>query len=40
MRIWKLAVLLAGVAGVIGLFTPLIDYRSTDSPAAPAAGGR
>lgn len=30
MRIWKLVVLLAGVAGVIGFFTPLIDYRSTD----------
>ena len=30
MRIWKLVVLLAGVAGVIGFFTPLIDYRSND----------
>jgi hypothetical protein len=30
MRIWKLVVLLAGVAGVIGFFTPLIDYRSHD----------
>lgn len=30
MRIWKLVVLLAGVAGVIGFFTPLIDYRSPD----------
>ncbi|HMG21312.1 MAG TPA: hypothetical protein VK607_08355 [Kofleriaceae bacterium] len=30
MRIWKLVVLLAGVAGVIGFFTPLIDYRSSD----------
>lgn len=30
MRIWKLVVLLAGLAGVIGFFTPLIDYRSSD----------
>jgi hypothetical protein len=30
MRIWKLVVLLAGIAGVIGFFTPLIDYRSRD----------
>jgi hypothetical protein len=30
MRTWKLVVLLAGVAGVIGFFTPLIDYRSSD----------
>ena len=30
MRIWKLVVLLAGLAGVIGFFTPLIDTRSAD----------
>jgi hypothetical protein len=30
MRTWKLVVLLAGVAGVIGFFTPLIDTRSSD----------
>jgi hypothetical protein len=30
MKIWKLVVLLAGIAGVIGFFTPLIDYRSAD----------
>jgi hypothetical protein len=30
MRIWKLVVLLAGLAGVVGFFTPLIDYRSSD----------
>lgn len=30
MRIWKLAVLLAGVVGVIGFFTPLVEYRAPD----------
>ena len=30
MRTWKLLVLLAGIAGVIGFFTPLVDYRSPD----------
>src|SRR5262245_64776517 len=30
MKIWKLLVLLAGIAGVIGFFTPLVDYRSAD----------
>jgi hypothetical protein len=30
MRIWKVLVLLAGVAGVIGFFTPLVEYRSPD----------
>jgi hypothetical protein len=30
MRIWKLVVLLAGLAGVIGFFTPLIEDRSID----------
>ena len=30
MRLWKVLVLLAGVTGVIGFFTPLIEYRSTD----------
>jgi hypothetical protein len=30
MRLWKVLVLLAGVAGIIGFFTPLIEYRSTD----------
>jgi hypothetical protein len=30
MRIWKVLVLLAGVAGVIGFFAPLIEYRSSD----------
>jgi hypothetical protein len=30
MRLWKVLVLLAGVAGVIGFFTPLVEYRSTD----------
>ncbi|TMQ12779.1 MAG: hypothetical protein E6J90_20145 [Deltaproteobacteria bacterium] len=30
MRIWKLLVLLAGIAGVIGFFTPLVDYRTPD----------
>lgn len=30
MRLWKIFVLLAGVAGLIGFFTPLIEYRSND----------
>ncbi len=30
MRLWKVLVLLAGVAGVIGFFTPLVEYRSDD----------
>ena len=30
MRLWKVLALLAGVAGIIGFFTPLIEYRSTD----------
>ncbi len=30
MRLWKVFVLLAGVAGVIGFFTPLVEYRSND----------
>jgi phosphotransferase system glucose/maltose/N-acetylglucosamine-specific IIC component len=30
MRLWKVLALLAGVAGVIGFFTPLIEYRSSD----------
>jgi hypothetical protein len=30
MRLWKILVLLAGVAGVIGFFTPLIEYRGND----------
>ncbi|HEX3762493.1 MAG TPA: hypothetical protein VHW23_27515 [Kofleriaceae bacterium] len=30
MRTWKLVILLAGMAGVIGFFTPLIDTRSSD----------
>jgi hypothetical protein len=30
MRLWKVMVLLAGVAGIIGFFTPLVDYRSSD----------
>jgi hypothetical protein len=30
MRLWKVLVLLAGVAGVIGFFTPLVEYRSPD----------
>jgi hypothetical protein len=30
MKIWKLLVLLAGIAGVIGFFTPMVDYRSAD----------
>lgn len=30
MRLWKILALLAGVAGVIGFFTPLIEYRSND----------
>jgi hypothetical protein len=30
MRLWKVLVLLAGVAGIIGFFTPLVDYRSPD----------
>jgi hypothetical protein len=30
MRLWKILVLLAGVAGVIGFFTPLVEYRSND----------
>jgi hypothetical protein len=30
MRLWKILVLLAGVAGVIGFFTPLVEYRSKD----------
>jgi hypothetical protein len=34
MRLWKVLVLLAGVAGVIGFFTPLIEYRSTDGKMA------
>lgn len=34
MRIWKLVVLLAGIVGVIGFFTPLIDYRTADGKLA------
>lgn len=30
MRVWKIVVLLAGIAGVIGFFTPLLEYRSPD----------
>jgi len=30
MRQWKIFVLLAGVAGVIGFFTPLVEYHSAD----------
>jgi hypothetical protein len=30
MRLWKVLVLLSGVAGIIGFFTPLVDYRSPD----------
>jgi len=30
MRQWKILVLLAGVAGVIGFFTPLVEYHSAD----------
>jgi hypothetical protein len=30
MRLWKILTLLAGVAGLIGFFTPLIEYRSSD----------
>lgn len=30
MRVWKLVVLLAGVVGVIGFFTPLVEYRTPD----------
>lgn len=30
MRLWKILALLAGVAGVIGFFTPLVEYRSSD----------
>jgi hypothetical protein len=30
MRLWKVLALLAGVAGVIGFFTPLVEYRSPD----------
>lgn len=30
MRIWKVLALLAGMAGVVGFFTPLIEYRSSD----------
>lgn len=30
MRQWKILVLLAGVAGVIGFFTPLVEYHSPD----------
>lgn len=30
MRLWKVLALLAGVAGIIGFFTPLIEYRSND----------
>jgi hypothetical protein len=30
MRLWKILVLLAGVAGLVGFFTPLIEYRSND----------
>jgi hypothetical protein len=30
MRLWKVLLVLAGVAGVIGFFTPLVDYRSND----------
>jgi len=30
MRLWKILALLAGVAGIIGFFTPLIEYRSSD----------
>jgi hypothetical protein len=30
MRVWKLVVLLAGVVGVIGFFTPLVEYHTPD----------
>jgi hypothetical protein len=30
MRLWKVLALLAGVAGIIGFFTPLVEYRSSD----------
>jgi hypothetical protein len=30
MRQWKIFVLLAGFAGLIGFFTPLVEYRSPD----------
>jgi hypothetical protein len=30
VRVWKLMVLLAGVAGAIGFFAPLVDYRNSD----------
>jgi uncharacterized membrane protein YphA (DoxX/SURF4 family) len=30
MKLWKVVVLLAGVAGVIGFFTPFVEYRSPD----------
>jgi hypothetical protein len=30
MRLWKVLALLAGVAGIIGFFTPLIEYRTPD----------
>lgn len=30
MRLWKVLVLLAGVTGIIGFFTPLVEYRSAD----------
>jgi hypothetical protein len=30
VRLWKVLALLAGVAGIIGFFTPLIEYRTPD----------
>jgi hypothetical protein len=30
MRLWKVLVLLAGCAGIIGFFTPLVEYRNPD----------
>jgi hypothetical protein len=30
MRLWKILVLLAGVAGIVGFFAPLVEYRSND----------
>jgi len=30
MKLWKVLVLLAGVAGIIGFFTPFVEYRNAD----------
>jgi hypothetical protein len=39
MRLWKILVLLAGVAGLIGFFTPLVEYHASDGRITGDASG-